>query len=67
MPWIIHTELTKITQQSPYYKAKCSIQDEISRLNKQKCPYCSGFGHAGKHCPTDAKLAQLRKGVREQA
>ena len=30
------------------------------------CPYCDGYGHSGNDCPTDAKIAHLRGGVREQ-
>ena len=30
------------------------------------CPYCNGWGHSGNDCPTDAKIAHLRGGVREQ-
>ena len=67
MPWVISEELAKITAAHKYYIVKCNIHEEIRRLNKQRCPYCSGWGHAGKHCATDAKLAQLRIGVREQA
>ena len=44
-----------------------TLKIEIDRLAKQKCPYCSGFGHSGNDCPTDYKLGQLRLGVREQA
>ena len=36
---------------------------EFKRLNKQRCAYCSGFGHSGKDCPTDAKISRLRGGV----
>ena len=43
-----------------------SLKTEFERLAKQLCPYCSGYGHAGKDCPTDAKLSHLRGGVREQ-
>ena len=43
------------------------MQLEIDRLNKQKCGYCSGWGHSGNDCPTDKKLLHLRLGVREQA
>ena len=39
---------------------------EFERLNKQTCPYCSGWGHAAKDCPTDAKIKHMRGGVREQ-
>ena len=40
---------------------------EFKRLAKQKCPYCSGWGHSGNDCPTDAKLLVLRRGVKEQS
>ena len=43
-----------------------ALLPEIERLNKQRCPYCSGWGHSGRDCPTDAKLRHLRGGVREQ-
>ncbi len=39
---------------------------EFTRLEKQRCPYCDGFGHSGNDCPTDHKIAQLRGGVLEQ-
>ena len=42
------------------------VYREFERLNHQVCPYCSGYGHAGKDCPTDSKLTHLRGGVREQ-
>ena len=44
-----------------------TLKLELTRIGKQKCAYCDGFGHAGNDCPTDFKLAQLRIGVREQA
>ena len=40
---------------------------EVALLQKQRCIYCSGYGHSGKDCPTDAKLRNLRGGVRAQA
>ena len=43
-----------------------SLLMEIERLHKQKCAYCSGFGHSKSNCPTDYKLSQLSMGVREQ-
>ncbi len=42
------------------------LNQEFLRLKKQKCGYCDGFGHAGKDCPTDHKIANLRGGVAEQ-
>ena len=53
---------TRIKQDGPAY----DIWPEIERLSKQVCPYCSGFGHAGKDCPTDGKISSLRGGTREQ-
>ena len=43
-----------------------ALLPEFDRLRKQTCPYCSGYGHAGKDCPTDAKIKHLRGGIREQ-
>ena len=44
-----------------------ALLSELNLLNKQKCAYCSGFGHSADVCPTDAKLAHLRTGVAAQA
>ena len=43
-----------------------ALYPEFERLAKQRCPYCSGYGHSGNDCPTDAKISHLRGGVREQ-
>ena len=43
-----------------------ALLPEFQRLAKQKCAYCSGWGHSGNDCPTDAKVSHLRGGVREQ-
>ena len=43
-----------------------TLLPEFDKLLKQVCPYCDGFGHAGKDCPTDFKISQLRGGVHEQ-
>ena len=43
-----------------------ALLPEFDRLKIQKCPYCSGFGHSGNDCPTDAKISHLRGGLREQ-
>ena len=42
------------------------LKAEFERLAKQLCPYCSGFGHSGKECPTDAKISHLRGGICSQ-
>ena len=42
------------------------LEYEFERLNKQRCAYCSGWGHSGNDCPTDSKIDQLRGGVKEQ-
>ena len=44
----------------------CAVWSEVTLLNNQRCIYCSGFGHSGKDCPTDAKLRNLRGGVAAQ-
>ena len=41
------------------------VLPEFVRLESQRCAYCSGYGHAGKDCPTDFKIARMRGGVRE--
>ena len=38
---------------------------DLNKLKKQRCPYCQGYGHSGKDCPTDRKLAPLRNGTAE--
>ena len=43
-----------------------SLLEEFTKLGKQHCPFCSGWGHAGDDCPTDAKLAPLRLGTTAQ-
>ena len=40
---------------------------EFERLAKQRCAYCSGWGHSGNDCPTDAKLTHLKGGVSSQS
>ena len=44
----------------------CALFTETNLLNQQRCIYCSGYGHSGKDCPTDAKLRNLRGGVAAQ-
>ena len=43
-----------------------ALLPEFERLAKQRCAYCSGWGHSGNDCPTDAKITHMRGGVREQ-
>ena len=38
------------------------ISDEVDKLFKQRCQYCSGFAHSTNDCPTDHKLRTLRLG-----
>ena len=64
--YMLVAEDTKKTEEKEPNKFACDIWPEVERLSKQRCPYCSGFGHSGKDCPTDAKLSSLRGGVREQ-
>ena len=33
---------------------------ELDDLKKQKCPFCSGYGHAAKDCPTWGRMACMR-------
>ena len=67
MAWNFKTKLDAWVTANPNSASGITLQLEIDRLNKQRCPSCSGFGHAFKDCPTDYKLLQLRHGVREQA
>ncbi len=67
--WTMQEKLTEIINhgQSPREKgAALMLSVEFARLVKQKCGYCDGFGHSGKDCPTDHKIANLRGGVAEQ-
>ena len=41
-----------------------ALWSEVSTLAKQRCAYCSGYGHSGNNCPTDAKLSILRSSYR---
>ena len=62
---LVEKETKKVGETEPNPLA-CDIWPEVERLSKQVCPYCSGFGHSGKDCPTDAKISSLRGGVRSQ-
>ncbi len=62
-------ELQKRVANAPDEKHKLAAQVldlEFERLQKQRCPYCDGFGHSGNDCPTDAKISHIRGGVKEQ-
>ena len=67
MTWQFKQKLDAYITKCPKDAAAANIAPEVERLGKQRCGYCSGFGHSGNDCPTDAKLLQLRIGVREQA
>ena len=66
MTWYFAALLEQEILNHPTSSTALCLKLEVSRLGKQKCGYCSGFGHSGNDCATDAKLAQLRMGVREQ-
>ena len=67
--WQMKARLTALGDRSQDATIKAAAQSllvEFTRLNKQLCPYCDGWGHSGNDCPTDKKISQLRGGVREQ-
>ena len=39
-----------------------AMKKEFELLYRQRCAYCSGYGHSGNQCPTDAKLLLMRRG-----
>ena len=63
--WLLKDTLTAqgaaMAPNTPDDAAATSILHEMEALNKQRCPYCSGWGHSGNDCPTDMKLAGLRR------
>ena len=66
MTWIFITRAVALknggsTNEIKY--AAATAEAELRRLAKQKCPYCSGYGHSGNDCPTDRKLEWLRHGT----
>ena len=68
MNWSIKTAIDAAANSGNQTAAAARIlKPEIDRLNNQRCPYCSGYGHSGNDCPTDAKISNLRQGPREQA
>ena len=67
--WHVHEAIAQESEKElkNSHTGPCTIiLTELNRLKKQRCPYCSGFGHAGKDCPTDNKISRLRGGIREQ-
>ena len=59
LQWTMMTKLTEISVGAGDNKIKASalvLKYEFERLEKQKCPYCNGFGHSGNDCPTDRKI-----------
>ncbi len=68
MSWAFYTKLLAVAGTSEDEKKRTTakvLSYEFERLNKQKCAYCSGFGHSGDDCPTDAKISLLRGGILE--
>ena len=64
--WEFEVILKQKIAEYPNWCVYKAIKTETDRLVKQRCPFCSGWGHSGKDCPTDYKLSQLCGGVREQ-
>ena len=64
--WTIGEALLGYLTENPSDVAAQTLAKEFTRLAKQECAYCNGFGHSANDCPTDLKLQQLRVGVQEQ-
>ena len=67
--WTMQQKLTEISlndKNEAIRVAASVLSVEFTRLAKQKCGYCDGFGHSGNDCPTDRKISHLRGGVAEQ-
>ena len=62
MEWHFKDELKKFSDGEEGEKKTVAkgLMVEVSLLEKQRCAFCSGWGHAGNNCPTDFKLKQLR-------
>ena len=70
MTWFIHDhlkEMVPIDEKAVKEPHLMAIYEEVERLNKQRCAYCSGFGHSPKDCPTDFKLSHLMGGIAAQS
>ena len=64
--WNLYSQLEASAAADTSDKAQAlwrSIKDDLELLQQQVCPHCMGFGHAGKSCPTDFKLAHMRCGL----
>ena len=46
---------TQANRKGPAY----TLSLEVDRLSKLRCPYCSGYGHFDRDCPTDVRLRDL--------
>ena len=67
--WNFYLKLAELIQEEKNAagaRPATAMENEFKRLAKQKCPFCSGYGHSGDLCPTDWKIAKLRGGIREQ-
>ena len=64
--WTLYQALMDHTNKVNASVAAQTLAKEFTRLAKQECAYCNGFGHSANDCPTDLKLQQLRVGVQEQ-